>query len=242
MKKFKLIIITFLTINFTIGQSHNKYSDELLSTSFKAYNEVDFEMAFHIYPFLKDRFLEQLKDSSSFFNPYDSSSIHIDIRFSSDSLVKTYAWNQRDSGCCYSTETYAQFRTASGGIEYQDLEELKKEEEEVFITDLQMIKIQNKPYYLILGWGTCCGGKHYSTANIYEVKNDSFIKSDSFFNSEADLYVGANRNQEIELKYSTEHKILSYNSYAFNEEIGFYKDIKTLVKWELTDKGFIRIQ
>lgn len=241
MKKISFIIIVIFLCNSALGQTNDNYSDELLSKSFKAYQEVDFEFSYHMFPFIKKRFLNHLKDSSSFSNPHDSLSKYIGIKYSSDSLVKTYSWNERDAGCCYSSEIYAQFKTKLGDIKFIDLKDLDDGDEDVFIKDIQMIEIENKPYYLILGWGTCCGGKHYSTAKVYEIKNGSFYKSKSIFNDKTDLYIGANRGSEIELKYSTKQKILSYNFYGKIGDSGFYEQKKTIVKWKLKKKGFKKI-
>jgi len=116
----------------------------------------------------------------------------------------------------------------------------------LFQTELKLewikkIEIRNKPYYLILGWGTCCGGKHYSTAKVYEIKNDSLYKSEHIFNDNDDLYIGANRGDRIELKYSPDEKILSYNYYGEIGDSGFYEKKKTIVKWKLNREGFKKI-
>jgi len=241
MRKFKFLILITLFSNSLLGQVNDNYSDELLTTSFKAYQEVDFELSYNMFPFIKKRFLEHLEDTSSFTNPYNSLSKYIGIKYSSDSLLKTYSWNERDTGCCYSSEIYAQFKTKSGDIKFIDLKDLDDGGGDVFITDLKMIEINNKPYYLILGWGTCCGGKHYSTAKVYEIKNGSLYKSESIFNDKADLYIGANRGEKMELKYSPEQKILSYFSYGEQTDSGFYEQKKSVVKWELKKQGFKRI-
>jgi len=242
MRAFKfLIIITFLS-NTVVGQVNDNYSDKLLSTSFKAYQEVDIELSNSMFSFIKERFLEHLKDTTSFTNPYDSLSKYIGIRHSSDSLVKTYSWGERDFGCCHSSEIYAQFKTKSGNIKFIDLKGPNHDGEDIFITDLKMIEIKNKPYYLILGWGTCCGGKHYSTAEVYEIKNDSLYKSEHIFDDKTDLYIGANRSNPIGLEYDPEQKILSYYSYGEIGDSGFYDQKKAVViKWKLNKKGFKRI-
>ncbi|MFH2143699.1 MAG: hypothetical protein ABIJ97_14840 [Bacteroidota bacterium] len=241
MKKITIILQFLSVINFVNGQDNSNYSDLLLTKSFKAFQTVDIEMAWHILPFLKDRFENELKDASSFYNPYDSLSKYINIKYSSDSLLKTYCWSERSGGCCHTSSTFAQFKTKSGKIKYLDLETLKDDETEIFITDLQKIEINNAPFYLLLGWGTCCGGKHYQIARIYEITNENFVQVDSVFENETTLYIGANRSQKIELKFSPDTKILSYNNYAFDDDIGFYTNEKTEVKWELKRSGFKRI-
>ncbi|WP_430908870.1 hypothetical protein [Maribacter sp. 2-571] len=237
-----LVVLALFVLHPALAQGDDNYSDMLLTDSFKLYREADFEMAYHIFPFLKERFLEQLEDSTSFANPYQGLSEYMGILRSSDSLVRTYSWSERDSGCCHSSETYAQFKTTSGVIKYVDLEAMENDAGEVFITDLQKITISKKPYYLILGNGTCCGGKHYSTARVYEITKDSLRRCEAVFNEDAEIYAGANRGQRIGLSYDPETETLSHNGYKMDEETGFYDREKTVVQWKLTKNGFRKMK
>jgi hypothetical protein len=242
MKKHIFIILVFGCLTYSsTGQTKEDFSDKFLTSSFKVFQSADFELAQHILPFLRKRFTNELEDTSSFYNPYDSLSKHISIMYSADRKMKTYCWSERNGSCCHTSATFAQFITESGTIKYVDLEEFENSDEDIFITDLQNIEIQNKPYYLILGWGTCCGGKQYEVARVFEIIKDTLIKSDSIFNNETEIYVGANRYQKIELKYSSKQKILSYNKYDFDENEGFYTEEKYIVKWNLTEKGFVKL-
>lgn len=231
------ILIQFSAANMPAQIDHD-YSDQLLSGSFKIYHDADFELSYHLFPFIKERFLEHLADSSSFSNPYVQLGEQINIKTAGDQLLKTYSWEQRDSGCCPSTEIYAQFKTRSGTISYVNLKELQQGDEEIFITDLQLIEINAKPYYLILGYGTCCGGKHYGRATVYEIKEESLVKVDHVFAERSDIEAEANRSQKIELKYDPVSKILSYNSYGELTDSGFYGPDKIEVKWQLKKGGF----
>ena len=242
MRKSIVILILIITLSHSVfGQTKDNYSDEFLTSSFKVFQSADFELANHILPFLRERFIKELKNTSSFLNPFDSLSNYIGIKYSSDSLIRTYCWSERNGGCCHTSATFVQFRTSSGQIKYIDLEKLEEGNEEIFITDVHVLEIHDNPLYLILGWGTCCGGKQYRTARVYEIVNDTLVKSDSIFENDGEIYVGANRSQEIEMVFSQKSKILSYNSFVFNEDIGFYAEEKTVVKWKLTTSGFKRI-
>ncbi len=94
---------------------------------------------------------------------------------------------------------------------------------------------------MILGWGTCSGGKHYQVARLYQITDETLVQVDSVFDSETTLFIGANRSQKIELKYSVDTKTLSYNSFVFDDDIGFYTDEKLEVKWKLEKNGFKKI-
>lgn len=238
-------ILTLLLISSFIklvsGQTRNNYSDDILTSSFKLFQSADFELANHMLPFIRERFVAELKDTSSFANSYDSLSNYIGIKYSSDSLLKTYCWSERSGGCCHTSAIFAQFKTKSGEIKYLDLETQEDDGTEIFITDLQRIEINDSAFYLMLGWGTCCGGKHFQVAKIYEISNETLVQVDSVFDKETTLYVGANRSQKIELKYSSISKILSYNNYVFDDDIGFYTNQKSEVKWKLKKNGFKKI-
>lgn len=235
-------IIIFLVVTFVglaaFGQDQVNYHEQRLASSFKLFQTADFELANHMLPFIRERFIEELKDTSSFVNSYDSLSKYIGIRYSSDSLLKTYCWSERNGGCCQTSATFAQFKTKSGRIKYLDLETSIEDGAEIFITDLQRIEINNEPLYLMLGWGTCCGGKHYQLARIYQITEETLVQVDSVFDNETTLFIEANRSQKIDLKYSPESRILSYNSYVFDDEIGFYTNEKSEVKWKLKLNGF----
>lgn len=235
-----MLFFSFIS-NTVLGQGSTNYSDQLLSSSFKTFQGADFELAYHMLPFIRKRFINELKDTSSFRNPYDSLSKYIGIKFSDDSLVKTYCWSERSGSCCHTSATFAQYRTPQGIIKYIDLEKAEEGDAEVFITDVHQIIINQKTHYLLLNWGTCCGGKHYETANIYHVKDDSLQLADSVFGDENTLVIGANRSQEIALTYSPKTHVLSYNSYVFNANVGFYTREKTKVVWHLKEDGFARI-
>ena len=229
--------------SFSFGQKKENYSDQFLSESFKVFHSADFDMAYHLKPFIRKRFVGELKDSSSFYNPYDSlSRKYVRIKYSSDSLVKTYSWDERSGSCCHSSATFAQFKTQNGRINYVDLEKPYHDGIEIFITDLQKIEFNDSSYYLILGWGTCCGGKHYEIARLYQILNNQFIQVDSMINGKKDLIIGANRGSDINLEYNPERKELSYNFYEFDDDIGFYKKEKKLVTLSLKKNGFKKLK
>jgi len=241
MLRFNFISLLFLVFNLNLFNVHcqtaHNSTDQFLTSSFKTFQSADFEMAYHILPFFAGTFY---KDSASFYNPFDSLSNYISIKYSSDSLLKTYSWSERNGSCCHTSATFAQFITRSGKIDFVDLEKPNHEGVEIFIQDLQMIPINNEPHYLILGWGTCCGGKHYATARIYKVVGDSLIQCDSVFNDEKEIYIGGNRSQELGLNFDSKNRILTYNLYDLDEEIGFYKKSFTKESWQLKNKGFVK--
>lgn len=230
-------------VSCSFGQNGINHSDEFLSRSFKVFHEADFEMAYYLKTFLRERFIKELQDSTSFYNPYDSlSGKYVSIQFSPDSLVKTYSWDERNGSCCYASATFAQFKTGSGKIDYVDLEIPENDGVEIFLFDLQNITINETTCYLILGWGTCCGGKQYEIARVYQIKDDNFILMDSQFDGQQELIIGANRGSEIDLKYDPDSKILSYNYFEYDEETGFYNQEKSIVEWHVERDGFERRQ
>jgi hypothetical protein len=242
MKSIIIILLLATCLGQSVfGQTRNNYSDDLLTSSFKLFQSADFELANHMLPFIREKFVKELNDTSSFTNRYDSLSNYIGIKHSSDSLLKIYCWSERSGSCCHTSATFAQFKTKSGEIKYLDLETPENDGNEIFITDLQRIEINNEPLYLVLGWGTCCGGKHYQVARIYQITDETLVQVDAVFNNESTLFIGANRSQKIELKYSLDTMTLSYNSFVFDDDIGFYTDEKSVVKWKLKKTGFEKI-
>lgn len=237
-KRIFIFSLLFLIGSNLRAQEEYNYSDDLLTISFKAFQSVDSEMAYHILPFLRARFATELADTSSFSNPFDSLSQYIGIKYTQDSLLKTYCWSERNETCCHTSATFAQFRTPSGNIHFVDLEIFELDQPEIFITDLQLIKIEQQSYYLVLGWGTCCGGKHFSVAKIYEIKGEELIETNALFEDATEIYCEANRSQVIQLNYASDTQTLSYFSYAIDPDSGFYLDEQTKVRLKLTQKVF----
>ncbi len=243
MKKVLLVLLSLnLSVSTLSAQSQASYSDQYLSRSFKVFQMADFQMAYHILPFLRARFKQELADTSSFRNPFDSLSKYMDIRWSSDSLVKTYCWNEHNGSCCYTSANFVQFRTPRGQIKMLDLESPDDEGAEYFISDLQRLEKEGQAYYLLLGWGSCCGGKHYQVAKLYQITEATFILVQNAFADAQSLFIEANRSQEIALQYSPETQILSYNRYTYNEETGFYQNEKIPMQWQWGKKGFQVLQ
>ena len=243
MKKSIILLLLLSGFVHTVcAQVEENYSDNLLSSSFKLFQAADFDMANHMLPFIRKRFEKELKNPDSFTNKYDSLSKYIKIHYAADGLLKTYTWGERSGSCCYSSATFAQFKTQSGKINYIDLENPEARGPQVFITNLHPIEINNNTFYLLLGWGSCCGGKHYATARIYQIADETLVQATAQFNEEDDLLIGANRDQEINLKYNPDTKILSYNKYKFYNSMGFYAKEKTVVQWKLKKDGFKKMK
>jgi hypothetical protein len=241
LKSVFLCLLFWSSTQQLVAQERAEYSDKFLTSSFKVFKDADFEMAYHILPFLRKRFNTEIQDSATFFYPYDSLSNYIDIKHSSDSLLRIFCWSERNGSCCYTSATYAQYRTVNGGVKVQDLEVEEDEGEDVFITDLYTIEIDSKVCYLLLGWGTCCGGKQHEKARVYEIKNGGLVKSKTVFEGRNEIYVGANRTQETGMNYSVKSKTLTYIQYEVDKETSFFTNEKTVVKWKLTKSGFKRI-
>ena len=243
MKKTGLILSFVFTLFVASGQINDNYSDELLTSSFKIFKQADFELANHMLPFIRNRIISELNNSNSFYNSYDSLSQHITIKHSSDSLVKLYCWDERNSGCRLSSSTFVQYKTESNQIKTLDLEKLASNyDEDLYITDLQRIQINNEAHYLIIGKGGHCGNHKYEIARVYKISEDSLIKCDSIFETNNEISAGSTRSGNIKMKYSSKEKTLSYNFYKHNKNTGFYSyDIEAVRKWKLIKSGFRKI-
>ena len=89
MKNIIIILLLATCLGQSVfGQTRNNYSDDLLTSSFKLFQSADFELANHMLPFIRERFVKELNDTSSFTNRYDSLSNYIGIKYSSDSSLK----------------------------------------------------------------------------------------------------------------------------------------------------------
>ncbi|GAB5564257.1 MAG: hypothetical protein Wins2KO_13200 [Winogradskyella sp.] len=239
MKTTILLLVFILGFNFITGQNNENYSDRLLTSTFKLFKSADLELANHILPFLKERFKAELKDTSSFTNPYDSLSKQITIKQSSDNFLRLYCWDERNNGCRWTSTTFAQFRTKSNEIKFINLEEISADyDEDLYIVDLQRIEINDQPHYLIIGYGGHCGNHIYQIARVFKITDNTLVKCDSIFGNKNEIDVGSGRTGKIEMKYSKETRTLTYNQYEFDQDMGFYIGEKSKISWKLTKSGF----
>mgnify|MGYP000247626866 FL=1 len=234
-----LIFVIFFNVNTCLGQANENYSDNFLTQTFKTYHSADREMANYLEPFLRTRLDEQLKDTLSLTNPFDSLSKYVRILNSSDSAVKYYGWSVPIGNCCYGSSSFIQFRDSAGKIKHHAFGQ-NTDDPDWLVYDIYPLKLENEMRYLLLGWGSCCGGKHHKIARIYKIKNDSFVQCDSVFSNDSEIRAGANRRQKIEMSYSPKSRTLSYNAYSFDDTIGFYTHELELIKWKLVKWSFIR--
>jgi len=241
-KHLIILILVCCWTNWGLAQTTDNYSDEILTSSFKIFRSADFELRDYILPFLRKRFIKEIQDTASFSNPYDSLSNYITIRRSVDKLLNIYCWNERNSGCRWSYTTFAQFKTKSGKIKTVNFEKVGADyDEDLYISELQKIEINNEPHYLVIGYGGHCGNHIYAIARVYKIVNNSIIKCDAIFGNESEIESGTSRTGKIEMRYSSERKILSYYKYIFDEHYGFYSNKKSMIKWKLTKEGFRKI-
>ena len=148
----QIIVFLIAGFNSVLAQPTNNFSDMLLTSTMKVFQSADFEMAYYMVPFVHERFEKELKDTNSFHQPYDSLSKYIGIKYSSDSLLKTYCWSERSGGCCHTSTRLVQYRTQSGNIQYVDLDEDTVDGGDLFITKLHKIEIDSQTMYLFLNW------------------------------------------------------------------------------------------
>lgn len=247
MNKRKLIVIfnLLIWINVSYSQvSRLDVADRFLASNFKTFYSVDTELGYCMAPIIEERVVSELKDSASFNYAFDSLSTYINIKTSDDSLIRTFSWDRRSGGSWHDMASYAQFKSKLGKIKCQRLDSGDEggtgEPTDVIIYDIHTIRIENKPYYLILGWGTHGGGYHHSLARVYKTNGDTLTLCDSIFQGQKYLSVSTPRINKIELEYDAESKIISYYHYEFDESTGLYKREGTKEEWILKGGVFTK--
>lgn len=240
MKTFKILCLTFIScVSLASAQTEYNYSDELLTNTFKTYQLADIELSDHILPYLQERFLEELQDTTSFSNPYDSLSNYVAIKYSKNKLLKLYSYTERNYGCRWLASTLAQFKTVSGAIKTVNFDEIASEiDEDLYVLDMQQISINNEPHYLVIGIGGHCGNQKYSVARVYKIVNEALVLCNAIFKDKSELDAGSNRSKKVEMKYDPEREILSYNKYNYDDDRGGYGHESTIEQWKLSKTGF----
>ncbi|MCR9153598.1 MAG: hypothetical protein NXI09_05770 [Bacteroidetes bacterium] len=235
---FPLYIILLLSGPFTMQGQNSRGDQAELKAHFNSFFEADRDSAHLLLPALRKTFINELSAEGSFTNEYDSLSEYVVVKYAQDSLLKTFCWDERNGGCCYTSSCFAQYKSSDGKVHLYDLEEANGIRGEIYVKQVHQISINQERHYLILGWGSCCGGKQFEVARVYRFKDGDLIKLDAFKKPHKELYIGANRSQEIKLNYQPQSKTLSYTSYILEEDTGFYSDTSKMKQWLLEPNGF----
>ena len=240
----RTIILLILTLsNISLAQEY-EFDDTFIAENFKLLNSIDSELAGSISPIIEKRLVLDLKDSSSFYSPLTKLSKYVTIKTSEDSLVKTYSWDRINGGSWHDMASYIQYKTSSGKIKHLRLDTGDEtgtgEPTSVIIYDVFHIKTKNESLYLLLGWGTYGSGKHHSLARVYKIIDNDIVLCDTIFGGKKYIFAGANRGDKINLEYDSKLKQLSYFSYEFDDDIGFYKREQHKETWLFKSGKFVK--
>jgi len=241
-KTLSTFALFFLILPSLLAQENDRSTyDEWLSSCFDAFHMVDAELRYCMAPIIEERLIGELSNDESLNYPYDSLAKRISIHTSDDKKLKTFSWDRLEGGSWHEMASYAQYQT-SEGVKCMPLNSGKEDSDgeptSVVIYENHTIKVDKENYYLLIGWGTYGSGKHHSLARVYQVENDTLVQQESFFDQDKYLYTEANRGSSITLTYQPEQQIITYFSYEFDEEIGFYKNDPSLETWKLVDGNF----
>lgn len=239
-----IILLSLLPHTILSQTSSSSFKDEYLTSNFKTFYAVDFEMGYCIGPIVEKRLVKTLQDSASFQYPFDSLSRYVKIRTSENGLLRTFSWDRRSGGTWHNMASYAQYKTDSGMVHCQKLDSGNEGKTgaptDVVIYDIHTLLIENEPHYLLLGWGTHGSGKHHSLARVYKIEEDTLRQCDTIFEGQPDLAVYANRINKIELQYTPKTQTITYYHYEYDPDSGFFKREGSMEKWFLKNKVFLK--
>lgn len=214
-------------------------------TAFDTYRNADYEDRFeNLRPKLKAQIETLLNTPTSFTHPFDSLAQQITILTSKDQNVRVFSWDELTGGTWHDMAVIVQFKTASNTIKTVWIDSDISEEPTGITSEIHYkiydIRINNQPHYITFGWGTYGSGHHHNAILIFSIENDTIsVCSDCI--DESYRHIQTPRSQRVELKYDEIKKVISFNEFILDNEIGFYKPTGKRISLQLNNNTFKKI-
>lgn len=245
MKKTIIILLIFINGNLLFSQTvdFQKIETELI-LKFQNYWNSDVEIRFGgLGSKLRARVENILSNSNSFEYPFDSLSKYIKIIKSNDNKVRIFSWDELTGGTWHSMAAIVQFKTCNKEIKTQWIDsDISISDEPPRITDaiqyeIYDVEIKKQTHYLCFGYGTHGAGHHFNSILIFSIENDSLKVCSNCIEKDYSV-IKAPRSEKINLKYDKTEKVISFNEFKYDDEIGFYLPTGKRVKLKLKNGKF----
>lgn len=249
MKLNKNILIVFFLILGVCSHSQTTSIAELengVVTSFKNYRNADYDDRYDtLRSKLKTQVETFLNIPISFSAPLDSLSQYINIITSKDKNVRVYSWDELTGGTWHDMAVIVQFKTSSNTIKTVWIDSDIEENPSGITSDIHYkvydLILNNQPYYMTFGWGTYGSGHHHNSILIFSIENDVLKICSNCIDNQYQ-YIKAPRAQKIDLKYDPLTKVISYNEFILDNEIGFFEPTGKRIQLKVNSGKFEKIE
>ncbi|RLD29444.1 MAG: hypothetical protein DRI70_02335 [Bacteroidetes bacterium] len=217
----------FISDNLLFSQKLDlKLVESELISEFQNYRSSAYEIVFDsLRSKLRFQVEKIVSDPRSYEYRFDSLSNHIKIIRSKDGKVRIFSWDELTGGTWHDMAVIVQFRD-NDKINTQWIDSDISEEPNGLTDAIQFaiydIQINEQPHYLCFGWGTYGSGHHHNSILIFSIENNS-IKVCSSCIEEEYVVILAPRTEKINLQYDEGNKIISFDEFSYDDEIGFFK-------------------
>ena len=238
MKNIIIILLIFINGNLLFSQTVDLQKAEYeLILEFQNYWNSDYEIRFDsLRPKLKIQIENILSNSNSFEYPFDSLSKYVTIIQSNDNKVRIFSWDELTGGTWHDMAVIVQFKTSNQEIKTQwidsDISEEATGKTDAIQYEIYDVEINKQSHYLCFGWGTYGSGHHHNSILIFSIENDSLKVCSNCIEKDYSV-IQAPRSKKINLKYDKTEKVISFNEFKYDDEIGFYMPTGKRVKLKL---------
>lgn len=249
MKLDKNIITVLLLLWGVYSHSQStsiiKLENDLV-TSFKEYRNANYNDRYDtLRPKLKAQIEAFLNVPITFSASLDSLSQQINIITSKDRNIRIYSWDELTGGTWHDMAVIVQFKTSSNTIKTVWIDSDIEESPSGITSDIHYkiydLTLNNQPYYMTFGWGTYGSGHHHNSILIFSIEND-VLKVCSDCIDSPHQYIKAPRSQKIDLKYDPLTKVVSYNEFILDNEIGFFEPTGKRIQLKINNGKFEKIE
>jgi hypothetical protein len=235
---------------FTAGQllfSQSKSAETIeneLVTAFKVYKNANYEVRYDsLRKVLKSKFVSVLSNAETFTYNFEKLSKFVTIIRSKDKKVNMFSWDQLSSGNRHDMLSIIQYKNKNNKVFTKVIDTDIAENNKAIISDIFFeifnIEISNKNTYLCFGWGTYGAGHHHNSILLFSIEKDS-VKFNTDAIAKKEAFISAPRGKKIGLHYNNKEKLIIYNEFLLDDNIGFYLPTGKVVRLEFKDNKFIK--
>jgi len=240
MRNCIIILLMFIGGNPLFSQKPDfQLAESKLIMEFQNYRNSDYDIVFDsLRAKLRFQVEKILSDPRSYEYRFDSLSNYIKLIRSKDGKVRIFSWDELTGGTWHDMAVIVQFRD-NNKINTQWIDSDISDEPNGLTDAIQFaiydIQINEQPHYLCFGWGTYGSGHHHNSILIFSIENNS-IKVCSTCIEEEYVVILAPRTEKINLEYDNEKKIISFDEFSYDDEMGYFKRTGEKVKLKF-EKG-----
>mgnify|MGYP005993702053 CR=1 FL=1 len=186
-----------------------------------------------VAPSFEKELLVTLNLQNSWQYPFQELSKKIIILSSEDSLIRTFAWDEREGGSRHNMKSYIQYKNN----DILQIENLRDNEEENGFRNAtidEIVAFDNG--YFIVGWGSFGSGAMHLIITYYKFVNGILKPWPIFENNKTEYGIEISRGDKFNLKIDPELQQITFNETLYNEDMGYYYQTGKLTTLAFIDR------